>query len=207
MSPIRLCRRGNCLENLGLTVEQNHISSFHALLSQNSCKSLHFHQQLLVRVFFFSVCHWTIPDDSCAVTVPSQHMSIYTIVARRDLAIREPRPVIMNRSRLQRFWHFRQSRAGFLVPVEVRSLFCPKRFGVCEGVTLYFVLWMGRHCVLLWSVYALGILITISKSGLREWKCLFKACSVCRVASGCLVVGGDFKERLSVAVRLEASSN
>lgn len=128
-----------------LTVDDHHISLAHPLLPQHARKHLHLIQQLPVGVFLCGVRHWRLPDNGDIVAETIVDVAVHTVVGGGDLAVREPRPMVMLHATRQSLGAAIKNARGFAVPVEPVRVARPEGVGIAERVFERGCLGMWRH--------------------------------------------------------------
>ena len=140
---------------LVLTVDEDHIPLFDALLAEDAGEGLDLVEELLVRDPLLGFGDGAVVQDGGQVAVAGVDMAVDAVVAGRYLAIWEPLPVVVGLTAPQRLRPPREDRGRLLMPVQVLGLVGPETLRVTERVVLNFVLWV-IHLVRTWKTASLG---------------------------------------------------
>lgn len=115
-------------------IHEYSIAFANALGAQHRRQGLDVVQQLGVADALFCARHGAVVQDRGLAAVSRLHVAVDAVVARRDLAVREPLPVVVGLVRLgEGLGVPAQHGGGLLVPVEVGGLLGPEGLWVLEG--------------------------------------------------------------------------
>lgn len=118
-----------------LTIEHDNVALPDSLLPQGAGQHLNMVKQLLVRVPLLDPCDGAVVVDGDLLTPAGEDVPVDAVVARRDLAVREPLPCVVGDAAAREGLARPAERGGGLrVPVQVLGLVCPELVRVLEAV-------------------------------------------------------------------------
>jgi hypothetical protein len=128
----------------GHTVNQYDISFLDTLVSEHASQNFYLVQQLAVGECLLGLGYGAVEEYGGTVAIASQHMSVYAVEARRDLAPSEPLPMRVLVPILEGLRRPCKSGLWLLMPVEMLRLVRPEGLGILERVTVHLVLWVAH---------------------------------------------------------------